>query len=128
MHLQLCLQHRAQRHNYCEPGFILSCTPLSVCIIVIALGINLQLITQPTALSTCPLTLLLPIPTPPYSSTPLFTQPYFETTRFRNPPFYKCVPYSVTKPHPPFYNYILFRKSTTCFCTLHPPNCEMPSR
>ena len=112
----------AQRHNYYEPGFILSCTPLSVCIIVVALGINLQLITQPTALSTCPLTL-----PPPYSHTtllkhpPIHTHPYFATTRFRNPPFYKCVPYSVTQPHPPFYNYILFCKSITCFCTLHPP-------
>ena len=82
----------AQRHNYCEPGFILSCTPLSVCIIVVTLGINLQLITQPTPLSTCSLTLLPPIPTPPYSSTLLFTHtpilqlPYFTTTLFYNYP------------------------------------------
>ena len=48
-----------------------------LCIIVVALGINIQLITQPTALSTCPLTLLPHIPTPPYSNTPLFTQPLF---------------------------------------------------
>ena len=113
-----------------------------MCIIVVTLGINLQLITQPTALSTCPLILLPPIPTPPYSSTPYSHNPYFATTlfynypilqlpdsviphvtttRFRNPPILQlCVPYSVNQPNPPFYNYTLFHKSTTCFCTLHP--------
>ena len=123
MYLQQHMQHIAQRHNYCEPGFIFLLTPLSMrCIIVVALGINLQLITHPTALSTCPLALLPPIHALPYFGTALFCNyPILQLPDSVTPPILQLrVPHSINQPHPPFYNYILFRKSTTCFCTLHP--------
>ena len=125
MHLQLCLQHRAQRHNYCEPGFTFMHP--TVCVYYIRCighlsSINHATYHTPLAHShSSPLFPHHPTRAPPYSHTPLFYN-----YRFHNPPFYKCVPYSVNHPHPPFYNYILFCKSTTCVCTLHPLISKCP--
>ena len=79
---------------------------------------------------------------PPIHATPLFCNyPILQLSYSVNPfpsilqlckPYsvnqplpYKYIPYFVNQHHPQFYNYTLFRKTTTSCFSLNPPNFEM---